>query len=156
MMGVKRATHFGYSLYDIEVYKGGRPVLPDVHFIRLLLKDAEGRLVSENFYWRSNKLGDYTALNSLAPARLRVSSRLVRRADRDTIVATITNTSSPVAFAVRVQAVRAIDGERLLPALMNDNYFTLFKGESKTIEIDFDPSLLKGGDYRLIVEPYNK
>ena len=156
MQGVKRATSFGYSLYDIEVYKGGRSALPDVHFIRLLLKDAEGRLVSDNFYWRSNKLGDYTALNRLPPARLRVSSKLVMRGGRAVIVATVTNPSSPVAFAVRIQAVRTSDGERLLPALMNDNYFTLFKGESKRIGIDFDPSLLHGGDYRLIVEPYNK
>jgi len=143
------------TCFDID-FTGGKPALPDVHFIRLLLKDGGGRLVSDNFYWRSNTLGDYTALNRLGKARLRVGSRLEARGSRAVIVATIANPSSPVAFAVRVQAVRSSDGERLLPALMNDNYFTLFKGESKTVEIEFDPALLKGGDYKLIVEPYNK
>jgi hypothetical protein len=54
------------------------------------------------------------------------------------------------------QAVRVLDGERILPALMNDNYFTLFKGETKVVTIEFDPALLQGGGYKLIVEPYNK
>ncbi|MBS1604691.1 MAG: hypothetical protein JST42_18640 [Bacteroidetes bacterium] len=138
------------ACFDLGFDKG------EMHFIRLLLRDAVGRLVSDNFYWRSSKAGDYTALNKMGKARVGVSSKLLSRGGRDVIVATVKNGSSPVAFAVRVQAVRASDGERLLPALMNDNYFTLFKGEHKTIEIEFDPSLLKGGDYRLIVEPYNK
>ena len=43
-----------------------------------------------------------------------------------------------------------------LPALMNDNYFTLLKGESKDIEIEFDSDLLPDGNYSLSVIPYNK
>jgi hypothetical protein len=156
MLGLRRATAYGYSLYDMEVYSGKRSELSDVHFIRLLLKDREGRLLSDNFYWRSNKLADYTALNSLPPARLQSSSRLINRDGKDVVEVMVANPSAAVAFAVRVQAVRASDGERLLPALMNDNYFTLFKGERKKIEITFDPQLLKGGGYKVIVEPYNK
>lgn len=38
-----------------------------------------------------------------------------------------------MAFAVYVQAVRTSDGERILPAIMNDNYFTLMPGETKDI-----------------------
>lgn len=156
MRGIRRATDFGYSIYDMEVYNGSRQALPDVHFIRLLLTDWQGRRISENFYWRSSKLADYTALNRLAKARLRTDSKLVQRDGRAVIEATVSNPDAAVAFAVRVQAVRTSDGERLLPALMNDNYFTLFKGEKKTIEIAFDPALLQGGGYKLLVEPYNK
>jgi hypothetical protein len=57
---------------------------------------------------------------------------------------------------VHVQAVRASDGERILPAMMTDNYFSLLKGESKTVEITFESALLKDGKYKLVVEPYNK
>ncbi len=131
--------------------------LTDVHFIRLMLRDDQGKALSDNFYWRSNKESDYTALNTLPPVRLRCTSVLLHsNAGQDIIHVTVTNPSAPVAFAIRIQAVRASDGERLLPALMNDNYFTLFKGEHKTIDITFDPSLLNGGAYKLIVEPYNK
>jgi hypothetical protein len=60
-----------------------------------------------------------------------------------------------VAFAIHVQAVGS-DGERILPAIMNDNYFTLMKGETKHIDIEFDHQLLKDGKYKLVVEAYNK
>jgi hypothetical protein len=131
--------------------------LTDVHFIRLLLRDNQGKTLSDNFYWRSNKASDYTALNTLPAARLKCTSVLLHtNTGQDIIRVTVANPSAPVAFAIRVQAVRETDGERLLPALMDDNYFTLFKGEHKTIDITFDPSLLSGGAYKLIVEPYNK
>ena len=45
---------------------------------------------------------------------------------------------------------------RLFAHLMNDNYFTLLKGESKDIEIEFDSDLLPDGNYSLSVIPYNK
>jgi hypothetical protein len=155
---IDAAADTATACFDIPFVKEGQTSeLSAVHFIRLLLKDRNGRLLSDNFYWRGNKVADYTALNSLPPARLKYSSVLLNHNDgKDTIRVTVSNPSAPVAFAVRVQAVRASDGERLLPALMDDNYFTLFKGEHKTIDITFDTSLLNGGGYKLIVEPYNK
>jgi len=156
MLGVKRATDFGYSLYAFEVYGQQQHTdLGAVQFIRLYLEDgSSGRLISDNFYWRSAKLNDYTALNTMAPARLDVSSRLVHRGDSAVIEASVVNTAG-VAFAIRVQAFRSMDGKRILPALQDDNYFTLMPGEKKVVHIEFDPALLGGGGYRLAVEPYN-
>lgn len=157
MLGIKRASDWGYSLYDFEVY--GKPTasaLSNVHFIRLFLHNENGKLLSDNFYWRSERAADYTALNTLPQAHLKVSSNLIHREDKSIIKATIKNTGNSVAFAVHVQAVRVDNGERILPAMMNDNYFTLMKGESKDIEIEFDSSLLNDGKYKLLVEPYNK
>ncbi|TDW96328.1 galactose-binding domain-containing protein [Dinghuibacter silviterrae] len=155
MLGIRRATAFGYSLYDFEVYGRKRAATSPLHFIRLLLKDDSGRLLSDNFYWRGNQLSDYTALNKLRPVRLRVTSRFLRGAASDTIEATVTNPTAVVAFAVRLQAVRAATGDRILPALQDDNYFTLLPGESRKVGIEFDPTLLGSDGYKLIVEPYN-
>ncbi|TAN11561.1 MAG: beta-mannosidase, partial [Chitinophagaceae bacterium] len=157
MLGLQRATFFGYSLYEFEILKNQRIVKPQVQFIRLLLKDKMGNLLSDNFYWRSAMNNDYTALNTLPPVKLKVTSFLTRENDSDIIEATIINpaSSKAVAFAVYVQAVRSSDGTRILPAFMNDNYFTLMKGESKKIRIIFDPKLLKDGKYQLLVTPYN-
>jgi len=121
-----------------------------------MLRDEQGKTLSDNFYWRSNKESDYTALNTLRSARLYSTSRLTNRGGKAVIEVNVSNPAGPVAFAIHVQAVRESDGERLLPALMDDNYFTLFKGEHKTIDITFDASLLNSGSYKLIVEPYNK
>lgn len=40
--------------------------------------------------------------------------------------------------------------------MMNDNYFTLLKGETKDIDIEFDTTLLEKGNYHLLVEAYNE
>lgn len=155
MQGIRRATDFGYSLYSFEVYGQRHSDLSPVQFIRLLLTDEKGSLLSDNFYWRSNKGNDYTALNSLPAAHLDVTSHLTLKDHRSVIEATITNPGTAVAFAIRAQVLRASDNQRILPALQDDNYFTLLPRESKTIHISFDPSLLPDGRYKLVAEPYN-
>ena len=95
-------------------------------------------------------------MNNLPKAKLRATSSLLDSNGKKVIKAKIENVGSSVAFAVHVQAIRSSDGERILPALMNDNYFTLLKGESKDIEIEFDSDLLPDGNYSLSVIPYNK
>jgi len=155
MLGIRRATQFGYSLYEMEVYGKRNTTISPVHFIRLSLKDGSGKTVSDNFYWRGSQPNDYTGLNTLAPAQLQVRHQLQRESGKAVIVATVTNTGKSVAFAVRVQAVRTKDGERILPALMDDNYFTLLQGESKEVKIEFDEALLQGGGYQVLAQAYN-
>lgn len=160
MFGIERGWWFGYSLWSMDVLSGTQASegLSDVHFIRLKLKDKSGKVISENNYWRGNDRLDFTALNQLPKADLKVTSKLVKKDNTARILATITQPQSAksAAFAVHVQAVRSNDGERLLPAIMNENYFTLMPGESKQVTISFDEALLKGGNYKLLVTPYNK
>ncbi|WP_300698764.1 discoidin domain-containing protein [Bacteroides sp.] len=160
MFGIERGWWFGYSLWSFDVLGGTQASegLSDVHFIRLKLKDKSGRVISENNYWRGNDRLDFTALNKLSKAELKTSSKLVKSEGKAEIQAVVTNPKSAksVAFAVHVQAVRTSDGERLLPAIMSDNYFTLMPGESKSVTINFDEALLNGGSYKLLVTPYNK
>jgi hypothetical protein len=159
MQGVERATYWGYSLYNFEVYQGdvASEGLSDVHFIKLKLTDNTGKLVSDNFYWRGNKRKDYTALNTLPKVELKTDYKIVKADGKYYITAQITNPSSSkaVAFGIRVRAIRASNGEQILPAIMNDNYFTLLKGETKTVKIEFDAAVLGNDNIKLIAEPYN-
>ncbi|WP_256010393.1 discoidin domain-containing protein [Desertivirga xinjiangensis] len=155
MYALSRATQYGVSIYEFEIYKEQRVKSPEVQLIKLFLKDEKGNTLSDNFYWRSSAHNDYTQLNTLAPVNLKVSSKMSQNGGKKTISAKVTNASSEIAFAVKVQAVNAQTGERILPAMMNDDYFTLFKNESKDIVISFDSSLLNGKNYRLEVTPYN-
>jgi hypothetical protein len=91
----------------------------------------------------------------LPKAQIKTTSSIVEKDGKRIINATIKNVGSSVAFAIHVQALRLKDGERILPAMMNDNYFTLLKGESKTVTIEFDSSLLPDGKYKLSVIPFN-
>jgi hypothetical protein len=159
MYGHQRGSGWGYSLWDFEVY-GGAPKsngLTDVHFIKLKLVDKNGKLVSDNFYWRGNKRADFTALSQLAKVNLKVSSTIKQIDGKCYVDAKITNPSSSntAAFAIRVQATKAGTGEQILPAIINDNYFSLMKGESKDIRIEFDAALLGKDKMKLLVEPYN-
>ncbi len=159
MFGFKRGWWYGYSLWSFDVLGGTQKSegLSDVHFIRLRLTDKDGNLLSENNYWRGNDRRDFTALNRLPKADLKVSSKLHQKGDEAEIQANITlpKSAAGVAFAVHVQAVRTTDGERILPAVISDNYFTLMPGETKPVTIAFDKSLLQGGSYKLVVTPYN-
>lgn len=67
VQGIRRGTGYGYSLYEMKVYGGEehQAGLSDVHLIRLTLRDAEGRVVDRNTYWRGLKRTDFTALNTL-------------------------------------------------------------------------------------------
>ena len=81
MQGLKQATMWGYSLYEFELYgRKKKPTdLTPVHFIKLELNDENGQLLSDNFYWRSNKPGDYKALNNLPKEMcIRDSNKIVR------------------------------------------------------------------------------
>jgi|GEM_PF-59387 len=159
MQGVERATSWGYSLWNFEVYQGDVPSegLSDVHFIKLKLTDKTGRLVSDNFYWRGNKRTDYTALNTLPRVNLKVSSQVTRADGKVFIKALITNpeTSPAAAFGIWVRVLRSASGEQILPVIMNDNYFSLMRGETKEIVMEFKESDLGNDIPKLKVDPYN-
>lgn len=144
-------------LFEMELYAPEMPVeeLSPVHFVRLRLTDDNGKLLSENFYWRSTRMGDYRALNDLEPARLDVRSKMEKRGDKCVIRATVANKGRGVAFAVRVMPVYASTGEQILPAIMDDNYFTLLAGEKRQVEIELDAALLEKDGFKLVARPYN-
>jgi hypothetical protein len=160
MQGIERASYWGYSLYNFEVYKGdvASEGLSAVHFIKLKLTDKDGKLVSDNFYWRGNKRKDYSALNTLAKVNLKVTYKIVNFNEKTVITAEITNppSSKSAAFGIRVQAVKSSTGDQILPAIMSDNYFSLMNGETKEVKIEFDSDLLtKNDEIKLIADPFN-
>jgi len=158
--GVERGSGWGFSLWDLKVY-GAAPKNNDltaVHFIRLRLKDRSGKVISENFYWRGNKRKDFTALNTLKPAALKISSSTTRAHGKYRINAQITNpkTTNTVAFAIRVQVVRSKTDAQILPAFVSDSYFTLLPGETRSVEVEFDEVLLGNDNPKLVAEPFNR
>lgn len=155
--GNKRATEFGYSIYEIEVYGDQKlnTELTDLHFIKLELKDTQGRLLSENFYWRNGvKDLDYTALNTLPAANL--TCTLVERESTEEcekFKISVKNNSSTVSFGNRLRLVNKTTLKRVLPVIMSDNYVTLMPGEERVISLEADTKLLKG-DVEIFLKQY--
>lgn len=148
-------TETGMSAFRADKTTGNTGVrLTDVNFIRLALKDSEGKLLSENFYWRNQRAYNYQALNTLplADVRLSTSHEIIR--DSYVIQCELTNNSATVAFGNRLKVTDKITGKRILPVYMNDNYFTLMPGESKQIRIEFDEDLATGRQPEVVLKQY--
>ncbi len=161
MLGTKRATMWGYSLWELKVFNKDRSVeeanpLSNVHFIKLALTDKQGRLISDNFYWRGNEYLDYTALDQLKEVKLSLKTSTSSIGDRKVTTADISapRNAPNIAFALRVMLVNARTGEQVLPVFMNDNYFSLLPGESKKITMEYDPALLNGDKAKVIIKQY--
>lgn len=125
-----------------------------LHFIKLALVDAQGKHVSDNFYWIPSKLTvfdwaktdythtpaitypDLTALSSLPQATL--SAKLSSSGKAGEQALTLKNTSQALAFQVYARALDS-KGEAIDPAFWSDSYIELMPGESRTLTVHLDP-----------------
>ncbi|MGN0069618.1 MAG: discoidin domain-containing protein [Prevotella sp.] len=146
MQGEKSAKNWGYVLLEKEVFPpmGDETAIDGMYFIRLRLADKEGRSVSDNFYWTTtkNEKYDYSELNTLPQAD--VTYQIVSEAEENGVKKMsiqLTNNSENVAFGIRVRLVDAESGKRILPVIMDDNYFTLFGHETRLLNMEYDASL---------------
>ncbi len=125
------------------------PADSSVFFVRCQLLDGTGKPIAENVYWQSQQrddLGrpendsafdltqtswaDMTALNYMPKASLVVTAR------HDTpgrVVIRLQNTTSSVAFFERAELLPTRDGDEILPIEYDDNYVTVFPGETMEI-----------------------
>ena len=132
--------------------------LSAVHFVKLELHDAAGKLLSDNFYWRGlpeHLQDDLTALNTLPTVALdaKVASR---DAEGKTLVTiTLHNPGSQIALMAHLQLRRGRSGERVLPAYYTDNYVSLAPDESRTITIEAATADLKGEQPLVVVDGWN-
>ena len=130
--------------------------LTPLHFIRLEMSDASGKLLSDNFYWRNGEKDlDYTALSSLPKAD--VACRLLEtpKPGSGKLKLLLTNRSQTVSFANRIRLVHKATGERVLPILMSDNYVTLMPGEERVITVEADPVHFKG-EVKVLLKQYGQ
>jgi beta-galactosidase/beta-glucuronidase len=131
--------------------------LSAVHFVKLELRDADGKMVSENFYWRAlpEHQDDLTALGTMATVML--EAKVVRRdvAGNSFFDVTLHNPGTQVALMTHLQLRRKRDGERVLPVYYSDNYISLVPNETRTITIEAATADLKGGPALVLVDGWN-
>ena len=154
----------------------GVPAADDIgptYFLKLELKDAHGKLVSDNFYWLSTKqdviafdkkedtiytpqsdYADLTGLTQLKPAKLMVNESTSQAAGKARLRVTVSNPSSNVAFMVHLRVTKSAD-EDVAPIFWDDNYFSLLPGEKREVTAHFDSARLAGNKGRLIVDGWN-
>jgi len=131
----------------------------DVYFIRLELKDANGKILSLNSYaepmrndiagashaWNRSgtyQVADMTQLNQLPALDLKLSRTAFKKVgDKNVLTYRIENPTGIIAYAVELKAYTGRDRKTLVaPVIYDDNLFILFPGESRDINISYNQS----------------
>jgi hypothetical protein len=71
------------------------------------------------------------------------------------LITELHNPSKSPALMVRVKPVRARSGDRILPALISDNFVALMPGERRTIRIELDHADTRNERPSVVVEGFN-
>jgi hypothetical protein len=123
----------------------------------LELHDAQGKLLSSNFYWRGQPEhpDDLTDLNKLPMVTLEAQ---VDRKDADgkrLLTVTLHNPTANLAVMAHLQLRRQHSGERVLPVYYSDNYVSLVPQETRTITIEAALSDFNGEDALVVFDGWN-
>jgi len=132
-------------------------LLTSTHLLRLELDDAQGKIVSTNFYWRGEP-GYSDVLTDLDKMPTVPIEFQVVRTDANgkrLLTLTVHNPTANIALMAHLQLHRQHSGERILPAYYSDNYFSLVPNEFKTITIEADLKAFKGDDPLITVDGWN-
>jgi mannosylglycoprotein endo-beta-mannosidase len=106
-------------------------------FLCLQILDKNKKKLSENIYWLANEHGIYSGLNEMQPAKL---STTARKTANGKIEVTLTNSAkAPLAFFNRLSLVDQATHKRILPTFYSDNYISVLPGDSKKVELVYQP-----------------
>jgi hypothetical protein len=129
--------------------------LHSAHFVKLILKDPMGKVLSSNFYWRATKGDDTSALQTLPPVALDVRAARSDAGGTTTLRVTLANHTKSVALMSHLQLRRAKSGARVLPVTYSDNYVSLLPGETQTLTIQAATKDLHGESPLIAVDGWN-
>jgi exo-1,4-beta-D-glucosaminidase len=125
-------------------------------FVKLELRNAAGRLISDNSYWlRGQGVSDYKALQTLPLVKLDATSKLEDHGGEKWLRVSLRNPSSHIAFFTQLAATKRYSGEEIIPVLWDDNYFSLLPGEKRELVARFATRDLDGSTPVLEVGGWN-
>ncbi|MGF6929613.1 hypothetical protein QFZ48_005113 [Chitinophaga sp. W2I13] len=130
--------------------------LSPVHFVKLTLHDANGALLSDNFYWNTLPLGsDQLAGLEKIPV-VTLTATVKRRSVHGNCLLDVSlhNPSAHIAVMTHLQLHRQ-GGDRVLPVFYSDNYVSLCPNETKTITVEASEAALQGSKPMILVDGFN-
>jgi exo-1,4-beta-D-glucosaminidase len=126
-------------------------------FLKLELRDAQERMVSQNFYWVPAKLAQldwakttyvntlalsYADMRDLASLPLTSVQWTARRAnERGEIAVDLRNTGNSVAFFIHLRAVKAGTDDEVAPIFWSDNFVSLMPGDARALTVSGLPEV---------------
>lgn len=145
--------------------------LSKTYFLRLGLQDSTGKPVSSNLYWLSTQpdaldldagprfphhpltttFADLSGLATLPKVDLNVRSASENGRTR----VTVDNPSRNLAFFIRLKVSHPRTREEIVPVIWEDNYFSLFPGEKRTVTASYRASDFGKGEPIVEVSGWN-
>jgi exo-1,4-beta-D-glucosaminidase len=147
--------------------------LSTTYFVKLELKDTDGKSLSSNFYWLSTtkevfdwdksyfwttpmiSYPDYTALQTLPEIELTMASNIEADKNKELVNVNVTNPAKYLAFAVNLRLTSGEGGKEIIPVLWEDNYFPLLPGEKKEITATYLGKDLRKENPVVVVDGWN-
>ena len=116
-----------------------------VYYARLLLKDGNGKVVSENFYWLSaDGKNDFRAITQMPKVDLQLTSTTTTK-DNDIVMRIkVKNSTNRLAFMHRLMITKGDSEDEVLPTFWTDNFLTIFPGEEREVVATFARQDLEG------------
>ncbi|MDR0538198.1 MAG: discoidin domain-containing protein [Tannerellaceae bacterium] len=128
--------------------------LDAAHLIKLTLSE-NGKVISDNVYWRGREDGDYKLFNQMPRVKLTEQQSAVRNGSDWHLSVTLKNETSTPALMIRLKAVGSQSGKRILPAFFSDNYIFLMPGEERRLEVSLKTEDSRGEVPRLEISGFN-
>lgn len=135
---------------DWAVPHGGR--MSAVYFIRLELLDSEGKLLSENLYWRYSQHQNFYWLVNQLKVDLHPQMTVEDRGGEYGICVTLSNDTDRVSFFNHLMIRRGTSGEVVNPVFWDDNFVTVFPGETKVLTASVAKSDMNGEEITLDIK----
>jgi hypothetical protein len=131
--------------------------LHSTHFLKLELRDAQGKLLSQNFYWRAQPgyPDVFTDMEKMAAVTLDVKAERKDLDGNRLLTVTLHNPTGHVAVMAHLQLRRQKSSERVLPVYSSDNYLSLTPGETRTITMEAAVRDFAGEDALVLVDGWN-
>jgi exo-1,4-beta-D-glucosaminidase len=125
--------------------------LSPIYFLDLKLKNNDGKVVSDNFYWLSIKedildekgttwfytpikeFADFTGLMDLPKVTLDVQHKFENMDSEQLVRVCLKNPTDKIAFFIELKVIGDRTGRSVLPIFWEDNYISLLPGETKSI-----------------------
>jgi hypothetical protein len=129
--------------------------LTPTYFVKLVLKDSEGKILSDNFYWFSSKKDkvDLTDIAKLPKVNLDIKHELsYDEYDEGYMKVVVTNPTDKLAFFNRLLITKGEGGDEVWPTFWSDNFFSLMPGEEKVITARFAKQDLDGEKPVLVLD----
>jgi beta-galactosidase/beta-glucuronidase len=129
--------------------------LTPVYFVKLVLKDSDGKILSDNFYWFSSAKYkvDLTDITRLPKVNLDIKYDLLYdEYNQGYMKVVVKNPTNKLAFFNRLLITKGEGGDEVWPTFWSDNFFSLLPGEEKVITARFAIQDLDGKEPVLVLD----